>query len=196
MGPGLFRLRAAMMRSAVSLLSIRPGLLSAFLQRFAFRAALGRDARIDAWRALGAQIGDDVFIGARFEVTQPQNLTIGYNTKLPGKVWIDSAYPVAIGHDVAVNDDLTILTAEHDVNSADFDGIGEPTSIGDYAWLPTRIIVLPGANVGEGAVVGAGSVVTRPVEPYTIVAGNPARKIGDRVRQPYLYAPRFIAPRL
>jgi acetyltransferase-like isoleucine patch superfamily enzyme len=196
MGSGLLQLRAAVMRGVVALLSTRPGLLSALLRRFTFCVALGREARIQAWRALGVQIGENVFIGVRFEVTQPANLTIGYNTKLPGKVWIDSAYPVVIGHDVAVNDDLTVLTAQHDVNSADFAGIGAPTSIGDYAWLPTKIIVLPGAHVGEGAVVGAGSVVTRPVEPYTIVAGNPARKIGDRVRQPYLYAPRFSAPRL
>ncbi len=184
------------MRGMVALLSTRPGLLPAFLRRLSFRVALGREARIQAWRALGAEIEENVFIGARFEVTEPANLKIGYNTKLPGKIWIDSAYPVVIGHDVAVNDDLTILTAEHDVNSADFAGTGAPTSIGDYAWLPTKIILLPGANVGEGAVVGAGSVVTRPVESYTIVAGNPARKIGDRVRQPYLYAPRFVAPRL
>jgi acetyltransferase-like isoleucine patch superfamily enzyme len=184
------------MRGMVALLSIRPELLSALLRRISFRVVLGREARIQAWRALGVQIGENVFIGARFEVTQPANLTIGDNTKLPGKIWIDSAHPVVIGHDVAVNDDLTIFTAEHDVNAADFAVTGAPTSIGDYAWLPTKIIVLPGADVGEGAVVGAGSVVTRPVEPYTIVAGNPARKIGDRVRQPYLYAPRFYAPRL
>ena len=184
------------MCAAVSLLSDRPGLLAALLRQFAFRALAGPDARIQAWRALGAQIGDNVFLGARFEVTKPANLTVGDNTKLPGKVTIDSAYPVVIGHDVAVNDELTILTAEHDVNAADFAVTGEPTSIGDYAWLPTRIIILPGANIGEGAVVGAGSVVTRPVEPYTIVAGNPARKIGDRERQPYQYAARFYTPRL
>ena len=184
------------MRGAVALLSIRPGLLSVLLRLFAFRAALGPEARIQALRALGAQIGENVFIGAGFDVRDPANLTIGYNTKLPGKVWIDSVYPVAIGHDVAVSDDLTVLTAEHDVNSADFAETGAATSIGDYAWLPTKIIILPGAHVGEGAVVAAGSVVTRPVEPYTIVAGNPARKVSDRVRQPYLYAPRFYTPRI
>ncbi len=160
--------------------------------------ALGPEARIQALRALGAEIGENVFIGAGFDVRNPANLTIGYNTKLPGKVWIDLpvATRVSIGHDVAVANDLTILTAEHEVNSADFAETGAATSIGDYAWLPTKIIILPGAHVGEGAVVGAGSVVTRPVEPYTIVAGNPARKVGDRVRQPYLYAPRFYTPRI
>ena len=193
---GVFRLRAVLMRSAVALLSIYPRLLLVLLRLFAVRAALGPEARIQALRALGAQIGDNVFIGARFAVSDPAKLSIGYNTKLPGKVWIDSAYGVSIGHDVAVNDDLTILSAEHDVNSVTFAGTGEATSIGDYAWLPTKIIILPGANVGEGAVVAAGSVVTRPVPPYTIVGGNPAREIGPRVRQPYMYAPGFFPPRL
>lgn len=184
------------MRGAVTLLATYPRLLSLLIRQFAFRAAVGPDARIQALRALGAQIGDNVFIGARFDVSDPAKLTIGDNTKLPGKVWIDSAYGVAIGHDVAVNDDLTILSAEHDVNSVTFAGTGEATSIGDYAWLPTKIIILPGANVGEGAVVAAGSVVTRPVPPYTIVGGNPAREIGTRARQAYQYAPGFFPPRL
>lgn len=191
-----FQLRAVVMRCVVALLATRPALLKTLLRVAAVRVALGPDARIQALRALGAQIGDNVFIGPGFAVSQPANLTIGENTKLPGTVWIDSEHPVVIGHDVAVSTDLTILTAQHDVNSADFAPIGAPTSIGDYAWLPTRIIILPGANVGEGAVVATGSVVTRPVEPYTIVAGVPARKIADRVRQPYSYAPRFNTPRI
>ena len=193
---GFFEVRTAVMSRAVALLSVRPGLLGTLLRLFVVRAALGPEARVQALRALGAQIGKNVFVGARFDVSHPANLTVGSNTKLPGKVWIDSVYPVTIGHDVAVSDDLTILTAGHDVNAADFAMTGQAISIGDYAWLPTKIIVLPGANIGEGAVVGAGSVVTRPVEPYTVVAGNPARKIADRTRQPYIYRARFQAPRL
>jgi maltose O-acetyltransferase len=52
--------------------------------------------------------------------------------------------------------------------------------IGDWAWVGERAMVLPGRTVGRGAIVGAGAVVTRDVEPYTIVAGNPARVVGDR----------------
>jgi len=52
--------------------------------------------------------------------------------------------------------------------------------IGDRVWIGYRAIVLPGVTIGEGAVVGAGAVVTKDVEPYEIVAGNPARKIGSR----------------
>jgi acetyltransferase-like isoleucine patch superfamily enzyme len=52
--------------------------------------------------------------------------------------------------------------------------------IGDRVWIGYRAIVLPGVKIGEAAVVGAGALVTKDVEPYAIVAGNPARKLGER----------------
>jgi maltose O-acetyltransferase len=162
-------------------------MLTGALHHFAIRKALGAEARVRALRALGAAIGADVFIGARVTVRIPANLTVGDRTTLSGTVWIDSWHPVVFGRDILVNDDLTVLTAAHDLNSATFAPTGAPVTVGDYAWLPQKIIVLPGANIGEGAVVATGSVVTRPVAPYTVVAGNPARKISDRVRRPYSY---------
>ena len=52
-----------------------------------------------------------------------------------------------------------------------------PVYVGAKAWIGTNAVTLPGVSIGEGAVVGAGSVVTKPVEAYTVVAGNPARVI-------------------
>jgi len=57
---------------------------------------------------------------------------------------------------------------------------GAPVEIGDYAWVCSRSIILPGVKVGEGAVVACGAVVTKDVEPYTVVGGIPAKKIADR----------------
>ncbi len=56
--------------------------------------------------------------------------------------------------------------------------------IGDDVWLGFRSIVISGVTIGRGAIIAAGSVVTRDVPPYSIVAGNPARKIGDRFSLP------------
>ena len=53
----------------------------------------------------------------------------------------------------------------------------KPVRIGDGAWLASRAVVLPGVTVGEGAIVAAGAVVTRSVEPHTLVGGVPARLI-------------------
>ena len=176
------------MRLVVRALMLRPATLQKLFEQFVFRKALGAEARLLALRLLGADIGEDVFIGARVWVRHPKNLTIGDGTSFHGTVCIDSCEHVRFGRQVLVNDDATFLTGEHDVNSSTFATTGEPLTVGDYAWLTQKIIVLPGANIGEGAVVGAGSVVTRPVEPYTVVAGNPARKIASRERKPYRYS--------
>lgn len=92
-------------------------------------------------------------------------------------------YPIHIGSDVSIGPEASILTLGHDPRSPLFADCGGAVLIGDRAWIGYRAIILPGVSIGEGAVVGAGSVVTRDVKPFQIVAGNPARVIGQRPRQ-------------
>jgi maltose O-acetyltransferase len=87
---------------------------------------------------------------------------------------------IQTGADVSIGPEATILTLGHDPQSPDFANRGGDVNIGDRAWIGYRAIILPGVNIGEGAVVGAGSVVSRSVDPYCIVAGNPAKVIGER----------------
>ena len=68
------------------------------------------------------------------------------------------------------------------MKSGGFENVRAPVKIEDYAWLGTRATVLAGVTIGRGAVVATGAVVTRDVEAYTVVAGIPARKIGERPR--------------
>ncbi|WP_416233611.1 acyltransferase [Cronbergia sp. UHCC 0137] len=89
-------------------------------------------------------------------------------------------YKIQTGSDVSIGPEASILTLGHDPQSPDFDDRGGDVIIGDRAWIAYRAIILPGVTIGEGAVVGAGSVVSRSVDPYSIVAGNPARAIGER----------------
>jgi acetyltransferase-like isoleucine patch superfamily enzyme len=91
-------------------------------------------------------------------------------------------FPIHVGDNVSIGPEATILTLGHDPRSPVFEDRGGAVTIGDRAWIGYRAIILPGVEIGEGAVVGAGAVVTRDVPPYTIVAGNPAAKIGDRPR--------------
>jgi maltose O-acetyltransferase len=91
-------------------------------------------------------------------------------------------FEIRTGRNVSIGPEATILTLGHDPRSATFADRGGDVEIGDRAWIGYRAIVLPGVTIGEGAVVGAGAVVTRDVEPYAIVAGNPAKKIGERGR--------------
>lgn len=89
-------------------------------------------------------------------------------------------YEIRTGADVSIGPEATILTLGHDPQSPDFSDQGGDVIIGDHAWIAYRAIILPKVKIGEGAVVGAGSLVTKDVEPYTIVAGNPAKFIKKR----------------
>lgn len=89
-------------------------------------------------------------------------------------------YQIRTGADVSIGPEATILTLGHDPQSPDFADRGGDVIIGNHVWIAYRSIILPGVTIGEGAVIGAGSVVTRNVEPYTIMAGVPAKEIGKR----------------
>jgi acetyltransferase-like isoleucine patch superfamily enzyme len=87
---------------------------------------------------------------------------------------------VIIGENVSISAGAWIVSGSHDMNDPDYVSIYKPIVIGDYAWIGMRAMVLGGVTIGEGAVVMAGAVVTRDVPPYAIVAGVPARVIGER----------------
>ncbi len=102
---------------------------------------------------------------------------INFGCLLDGRI-----HSVRTGNDVSIGPNAVILTLGHDPQSSTFADRGGDVIIGDRAWIGYGALILPGVKIAEGAVVGAGSVVTKDVEPYTIVAGNPARKIKDRNR--------------
>ena len=85
---------------------------------------------------------------------------------------------ITIGNDVFIGPKVNLKTINHDVNpdnrSATY---GRPIIIEDKVWIGINSTILPGVKIGYGAIVGAGSVVTKDVPAMTIVAGNPARII-------------------
>ncbi len=91
-------------------------------------------------------------------------------------------YDIRIGNNVSIGPEATILTLGHDPQSPVFADRGGDVIVGDLVWIGYRAVVMPGVTIGEGAVVAAGALVTRDVDPYTIVAGVPAKVIGTRNR--------------
>lgn len=93
---------------------------------------------------------------------------------------------VTLGRDVMMGPEVIMITRNHGFTQADRpmrlqpDDPEQPIVIGNDVWIGTRVILLPGVTVGDGAVVAAGSVVTRPVPSRAIVGGNPARLIRFR----------------
>ncbi len=92
-------------------------------------------------------------------------------------------YNIKVGNDVSIGPEASILTLGHDPQASDFADKGGDVIIGDRVWIAYKVIILPGIHIGEGAVIGAGAVVTKDVEPYAIMAGNPAVKVGTRNRE-------------
>jgi len=131
-------------------------------------------------RLLGANIESSAVLYGGFEIRSPRKLTIGANSCIGHKATLDARGGLTIGNNVNFSSEVMIWTAQHDYRSPTFDTDFEPVVIGDYVWLGPRCIILPGVTIGEGAVVAAGAVVTKDVEPYTVVGGVPAQKISDR----------------
>jgi acetyltransferase-like isoleucine patch superfamily enzyme len=137
-----------------------------------------REVYLKLWLGyFGAKSG--VQLGCRFlngrKVFLGERNVINFGCLLDGR-----KFSIRTGSNVSIGPEATILTLGHDPRSATFEDRGGDVVIGDRVWIGYRAIVLPGVTIGEGAVVGAGAVVTKNVGPYAIVAGNPARKIGER----------------
>ncbi|HVE71688.1 MAG TPA: acyltransferase [Thermoanaerobaculia bacterium] len=108
--------------------------------------------------------GDYVFIGAGSEIDVAQAVTIGAHSLIAPQVFItDHTHLAEAGR--RINQQGTRVA---------------PVVIGEDAWIGTRAVILPGVSIGDGAIVGAGAVVTRSVPANAIVAGVPAKIIGTR----------------
>lgn len=87
---------------------------------------------------------------------------------------------IKIGNNVAIGPDVTVFGAGHDYSKHELPDTAGNVVIGDYVWIGGNSTVLQGVHIGEGAVIGAGSVVTKDVAPWTVVAGDPAKFIKTR----------------
>jgi len=134
-----------------------------------------------------AKIGKDVSMYRKIEFRNPKELIIEGNNSFGLNVMLDARKGLTIKRGAAISSQVLIWTLHHDYNSPDFHMVGAPVEIGEYSWICSRAIILPGVKIGKGAVVASGAVVTKDVEPFTIVGGIPAKKIGMRKEMDYDY---------
>jgi len=88
---------------------------------------------------------------------------------------------IRIGNQATVSQGVKLCTAGHDISSKIMELTYAPIVIGDNAWVAGWSIILPGVTIREGAVIAAGSVVAKDVDPWTVVGGNPAKLIKKRI---------------
>lgn len=111
---------------------------------------------------------------------EPWGVKLGHHTVVGDHCRLDGRSGIFVGNNVDVSSETNIFTWEHDIESPTFDTKGGPVVIGDWAYIGTRVTILPGVTIGEGAVVASGAVVTKDVEPWIMVGGVPAKFIRKR----------------
>ncbi|WP_295640766.1 acyltransferase [uncultured Methylibium sp.] len=176
-------------RTANSLLSL--------LRNRDSRVTVGSTSRINWWR-LGKvrgrlTIGEQAIVQCRIDFDSPDGEVVVGDRSYIGASHIVCHSRVEIGNDVIISWGVTVV--DHNSHSLNWqkrrydvtdwmqgrknwtDVAVAPVSIQDKVWIGFGAVVLKGVCIGEGAVVGAHAVVTRDVQPYTVVAGNPARPI-------------------
>jgi acetyltransferase-like isoleucine patch superfamily enzyme len=132
------------------------------------------------YRLAGVKIGSGSTIHTRATFYHPSNITIGRDSLIGEGAVLDGRAPLSIGDHVDMASEVMIYNSQHDLDSDDFHAVSEPVKIEDYVFIGPRAIILPGITIGKGAVVAAGAVVTKDVNPFEIVGGVPAKVIGER----------------
>lgn len=108
---------------------------------------------------------------------------IGQNTVINFGCYLDNRRGISIGDNVGIAHNTKIYTLGHDLDDSQFKTKGASVTINDNAFIFSNALIMPGVTIGEGAIVLAGSVVVKDVGPWTIVGGNPAKKIRERNRE-------------
>ena len=151
-----------------------------FMRRYNQTTLQDADLRRDL---LEAHLGS---IGRRGAIRVPIFVDYGYNIFVGDGVFLNygcvllDVCPIRIGDGAQIGPGVQIYAADHPRDAADRASgleMGKPVAVGRNVWIGGHAIILPGVTIGDDAIVGAGSVVTRDVAQGTRVAGNPARLI-------------------
>jgi putative colanic acid biosynthesis acetyltransferase WcaF len=142
---------------------------------------------LHSWRALllcafGARMGPNCHFYPKSKVWAPWNLVCDDQVTAADGAEIYNPSPMTFGSHAILSQDSYLCGATHDYDDPDFPLIAFAMQVGAYSWICARASVAPGANVGEGAVLGLGSVATRDLDPWTVYAGVPAVKVKERMR--------------
>jgi putative colanic acid biosynthesis acetyltransferase WcaF len=140
---------------------------------------------LHAWRALllrmfGARLGRNCRIYPRVRIWAPWNLECEDVVAIADDAIVYNPAPVRLGSHSIVSEQAYLCGATHDYTDPRFPMVSAPIVIGAYGWICARAAVQMGVTVGEGAILGLGSIATADLDPWSIYAGIPARKLKSR----------------
>lgn len=125
-------------------------------------------------------IGKNVYVEPNFTCEFGKNIYIGNDVYINfGAVFLDCSR-IAIGNNVLIGPNVGMYSANHSLDPDERAAgalIGGRITIGDKAWIAGDVKIMAGVSIGEGAVIGCGSIVTHDIPPHTVAVGNPCRVI-------------------
>jgi len=134
--------------------------------------------------------GEGVVISSHVDITAPDRVILGRGAYVGPKCTIYAVGGFHLGSYSGLGENCSVITVEHrhaGATSLPFEELRmvKPVWIEDYVWIGMNVSILPGVRIGEGAIVGLGSVLLGDVQPLAIVAGNPAEVVGHRDRSAF-----------
>lgn len=145
------------------------------------RGNLFRPWRIALLKMFGANVKWTSNVLPSCRIWQPWKLAMGEYACLSENVDCYTVDEIIVEDQTTVSQGVKLCTAGHDITSRTMELTNAPIHIGANAWVAGWSLILPGVTIGEGAVVAACAVVTKDVEPWTVVGGNPAKFIKKRI---------------
>ena len=131
-------------------------------------------------KLFGAKMGKGIIIKPKVNIKYPWKLTIGDNSWIGEKAWIDNLAQVTIGSNCCISQDALILCGNHDYKKSTFDLIAKPITIKNGAWVGAKAVACNGVTIGENTLLSVGSIATNDLKADSIYQGNPAIRIKDR----------------
>lgn len=147
---------------------------------FKYSPFFARKFRVLLVRLFGGKIDWSCSLNRLSIIDFPWNLKMSKFSSLGENSWVYCLNEIEIGKNSCIGKDVYLLTGSHNINSLKFDLITNPIIIGDGVWISTRANILPGVNLGSFSVIGIGAIVTKDVDEFSIVGGNPAKFIKKR----------------
>ena len=129
-----------------------------------------------------ASVGKDVWIEPTISLARGKTVTIGDGVYINSNLTLIDDWKITIGNHVLIATGVTICTTGHPLHyeaRPNGEMISKPVVIEDWAWIGSNVVIMPGVTIGRGAVVGAGSIVTKDVPPMTVAVGNPCRVVRE-----------------
>lgn len=135
-------------------------------------------------RAFGAKTGRGVHIYPGVRIWAPWNLILDDECGVADGAILYSQGSIRLGRRVVVSQGSHLCTGTHDFEKPGFPLLTKPIVVEAEAWIAAECFIHPGVTIGEGAVIGARSVVTKDMPPWTVCAGHPCAPIRPRKRTP------------